>query len=179
MKKIVSELFMTLDGVVTGPEKWHSPYHDQEMDRAIEAGMAAADTLLLGRRTYEEHAGYWPTATGSMADLMNGLPKVVLSTTLTAPEWRDTSVITTLDEVARLKEGPGEGPILITGSPTLVRALLRNGLLDELRLLIDPIVAGSGAGSGARLFEDRPFAFERVATEAFPSGGLSVTYAVA
>ncbi|MBO2448978.1 dihydrofolate reductase family protein [Actinomadura barringtoniae] len=175
MKKIVSELFMTLDGVVAEPGKWHSPFHDPEMDRAIEAGMAAADTMLLGRRTYEEHAGYWPAATGSMADLMNGLPKVVLSTTLTAPKWKNTSLITTFDEVANLKEAPGDGPILITGSPTLVRALLRNGLLDELRLLIDPVVTGTGA----RLFEDRPLGFERVATEAFPSGSLSVTYAVA
>ncbi|WP_242891051.1 dihydrofolate reductase family protein [Actinomadura litoris] len=173
MKKIVSELFMTLDGVVGSPEKWHSPYHDQEMDRAIQAGLAAADVMLLGRRTYEEHASYWPEATGAMADRMNAMPKIVLSSTLTDPTWQNTGIITTLDDAAHLKHESGDGPILITGSPTLVRTLLHKGLLDELRLIIDPIVAGSGA----RLFDGRRFGLEHVTTLALPSGSLSITYA--
>ncbi|MBE1591904.1 dihydrofolate reductase family protein [Nonomuraea angiospora] len=93
MRKIVAELFSSLDGVVGSPDQWHGPFHDEEMEQRIAANLAAADTMLLGRRTYEEHAGYWPTATGGLADRMNDLHKVGFSATLPALEWRNSTLV--------------------------------------------------------------------------------------
>ncbi|MGW3768493.1 dihydrofolate reductase family protein [Actinomadura verrucosospora] len=166
MRRIVAELFSTLDGVVEGPETWHGPHHDDEVDRAVMAGMDEADALLVGRRTYEDHAAYWPTADGAMAERMNAFRKYVVTSSDAPLEWANTEPLPGLDEVAGL-----DGTLLVTGSPTLVRGLLARGLLDELRLVIDPIAAGSGG----RLF-DAPVSFERAASRAFPSGSVSITY---
>lgn len=166
MRKIVAELFSTLDGVVEGPEKWHGPHHDDEVDRAVMAGMDEADALLVGRRTYADHASYWPTADGAMADRMNAFRKYVVTSSDAPLEWANSTRLPGLGEVAGL-----DGTLLVTGSPTLVRGLLAGGLLDELRLVVDPVVAGSGA----RLWET-PGSFERVACRPFPSGSVSITY---
>ncbi|MBN6054973.1 dihydrofolate reductase family protein [Nonomuraea sp. RK-328] len=154
MRKIVAGLFISLDGVVESPEKWHFPYFNDEMAQIIGAQMQAADAMLLGRRTYEEFAAYWPNPEPQAADMagyMNGTPKHVVTTTLRTAGWQNSAIVegdvpTALKE---LKERPGKD-ISITGSPTLVRSLLRGGLLDELRLLIHPIVMGGGA----KLFTD-------------------------
>jgi len=175
MRKIVAGLFMSLDGVVESPEKWHFPYFNDEMGEAVGAQMATSDTMLLGRVTYEEFAGYWPSSSDDIAEFMNGTPKVVVSTTLGEPEWANSTVIDSdvAAELARLKEQPGKD-ISITGSPTLVRSLLRDGLLDELRLLVHPIVVGSGK----RLFPDGvgrvPLAL--VDAKTFSTGVLALTY---
>jgi dihydrofolate reductase len=95
MRRIVAGLFMSLDGVVESPEKWQSPYFDEEMGAEIGAQMAAADTLLLGRRTYEEFAAFWPQQRGDAgpADFMNNTPKVVVSTTLDTVEWEGSRLL--------------------------------------------------------------------------------------
>jgi dihydrofolate reductase len=121
------------------------------------AAMAASDAMLLGRVTYEEFAAFWPFQVGSdedqqIADYMNNTPKYVVSTTLEEPlEWQNSTLIkeNVAEEVAKLKQQPGKD-ISITGSGTLVRSLLEDDLLDELRLMVHPIVVGSGK----RLFED-------------------------
>ena len=153
MRKIVAGLFISLDGVVEAPETWHFPYFNDEMGEIVGSQMAAADTMLLGRRTYEEFAGYWADKGNDVefADQINGSPKLVVSTTLDTVDWQNSSLIRgdVATELRRIKEEPGKD-ISITGSPTLVRSLLRNGVLDELRLLVHPIVVGHGK----RLFED-------------------------
>ena len=178
MRKIVAGLFISLDGVVESPDKWHFPYFNDEMGEAVGAQMAAADTMLLGRRTYEEFAAYWPHQKSDVppADYMNNTPKLVVSTTLKAPlEWQNSTLISgnVAQELTRLKRQPGKN-IATTGSATLVRSLLRDNLLDELHLLVHPIVVGSGK----RLFEEGigQVPLKLVDSKAFSTGVLSLTY---
>jgi dihydrofolate reductase len=153
MRKIVAGLFVSLDGVFEAPETWHFPYFNDEMGDIIGSQMAEADTMLLGRQTYEEFAAYWADKGSDveLADAINNTPKLVASTTLETVDWQNSSLIKgdVADELRRLKHEPGKD-ISITGSATLVRSLLRDGILDELRLLVHPIVVGSGK----RLFQD-------------------------
>ncbi len=177
MRKIVAGLFVSLDGVMESPEQWHFPYFNDEMGAAVGAQMAETGTMLLGRRTYEEFAAFWPNqdADDPTAGHMNTMPKVVVSTTLQAVEWQNSTLIrdNVADEIAKLKGQPGKN-IGITGSGTLVRSLLRDGLLDELHLLVHPIVVGSGK----RLFEDggAQVPLKLVDSRTFSTGVLSVTY---
>jgi dihydrofolate reductase len=178
MRKIVAGLFISLDGVVESPDKWHFPYFNDEMGQAVGAQMAAADTMLLGRRTYQEFASYWPHQTSDVppADYMNNTPKLVVSTTLKAPlEWQNSTLISGnfAQELTRLKRQPGKN-IATTGSATLVRSLLRDNLLDELNLLLHPIVVGSGK----RLFDDGigQVPLKLVDSKTFSTGVLSLTY---
>ena len=128
MRKIVAGLFISLDGVVEAPEQWHFPYFNDEMGEAVGSQMAAADTMLLGRHTYEEFAAYWADKGSDVefADVMNDTPKLVASTTLESVDWQNSTLLgeDVAQELRRLKEEPGKD-ISITGSPTLVRSLLR------------------------------------------------------
>src|SRR5918993_5364018 len=122
------------------PEEWAFSYSDDEMGKASAAGMAASDALLLGRVTYEHMAAYWPNQPGGtpMVDYLNSVPKFVVSAILEEPlEWNNSTVIggNSAEEIAKLKRRPGED-ITILGSGALVRSLLKDGLLDELRLMI-------------------------------------------
>jgi dihydrofolate reductase len=178
MRKIVAGLFVSLDGVIEAPERWQSPYVNDEMGQAIGSQMAAADTLLLGRRTYEEFAAYWPkqSSDAPFADQMNNTPKLVVSNTLKTVEWRSSTLVTgdVAEQLAKLKQQPGKN-MNITGSATLVRSLLRDGLLDELNLLVCPVVVGQGK----RLFEDGSdqLRLRLVSATPFSTGVISVTYA--
>jgi dihydrofolate reductase len=181
MRKIVAGLFMTLDGVVEAPDKWQLPAHfNDEMGAVLEAGMAASDTMLLGRRTYQEFAGYWPDQGSDVpfADHINNIPKLVVSTTLDTVEWRNSTLVKgdVAQELGKLKQQPGKN-ISITGSGTLVAWLLRQGLLDELGLLVHPIVVGSGR----RLFQDAgdQVPLKLLDSKTFSTGVQSLTYAPA
>src|ERR671935_647745 len=146
MRKIVAGLFISLDGVIEGPNDWMGPWFNPELGQAVGSMMAAQDTMLLGRVTYDEFAAHWPHQTGEMADTMNGTPKYVVSGTLESADWQNTTLIpaaSALAEIAELKQQPGKN-IGMTGSATLVSSLLREGLLDELHLLVIPLVVGSG-----------------------------------
>jgi len=177
MRKIVAGLFVSLDGVMESPERWHFPYFNDEMGEAVGSQMAEADTMLLGRRTYQEFAGYWADKTSDVpfADQMNDTPKLVASTTLDAVEWRNSTLIkgNVAEELTRLKQQPGKN-ISISGSATLVRSLLRDGVLDELRLLVHPIVVGGGR----RLFEGMSdqIPLRLVDAKTFSTGVLYLTY---
>ena len=178
MRKIVARLFIALDGVVEETGEWHFPYFSDEMGQAIQSQMDASDTMLLGRVTYQEFAGFWPhqsSAEVPMADYMNTTPKLVVSTTLDTVEWQNSTLIkgNVAEELTRLKEAPGKD-ISITGSGTLVRSLLRDDLLDELRLLVHPIVVGRGK----RLFADEgePKGLKLVDSKTFSTGVLSLIY---
>jgi dihydrofolate reductase len=180
MRKLVAGLFMSLDGVVESPEQWQSPYFNEEMGHAVGSKMAQADTMLLGRRTYEEFAKFWPNQSSEVpfADQMNTTPKLVVSTTLDTVEWQNSTLLRgdVAQELTRLKQQPGKN-INIAGSATLVQSLLRAGVLDELGLLVCPIAVGRGK----RLFEgmDDRVALKLVDSTTFSTGVLSLTYAPA
>jgi len=180
MRKIVAGLFISLDGVFESPEQWHFPYFNDEMGEAVGAQMADSDCMLLGRVTYEEFASYWPSQTregeaGEMADFMNDTPKYVVSSTLNAAEWKNTTLIdgnNAVEALTTLKQQPGKD-ISITGSGTLVRTLLRDRLLDELRLLVHPIAVGHGK----RLFDGSDqIPLTLADSKTFSTGVLALTY---
>jgi dihydrofolate reductase len=179
MRKVVASELVSLDGVIESPEKWSFQFHNDEMAEAQGAGMAAADAMLLGRVTYQEFASYWPyqnSADQPFTDYLNNTPKYVVSTTLEGPlEWQNSTLIkgNVAEAIAKLKRQPGKD-IGIVGSGTLVRSLLRQDLLDELRLMVHPIVMGSGE----RLFEDGSDqkVLELVDSKTFGTGVLYLTY---
>lgn len=152
MRKIIVAEFISLDGVVEAPERWHFPYVTDEMYGVMWALNARIDTMLLGRVTYEAYAGAFANAPAddAVAAQMNKPAKLVVSKTLYDLTWQNSTRLggDIAAEVAALKERPG-GDILVTGSITLARTLLRASLVDELNLLIHPIVVGTGQ----RLFE--------------------------
>jgi dihydrofolate reductase len=177
MRKVVAGLFISLNGVVEAPEKWQLPYLNDEFYAVIGAASAQSDAILLGRRTYLEFAELWPNQGSDvpMADYMNNTPKHIVSSTLDTLEWANSSLVTgdLTEEVAKLKQQPGKN-ILIPGSPRLVRSLLRDGLLDELSLMILPIVVGSGM----RFFDGitDQVRLKLVESTTLSTGVLSVTY---
>jgi dihydrofolate reductase len=183
VRKIVAGLFISLDGVIEAPHEWHFPYFNDEMGEAVGSQMAAADTMLLGRVTWQGFADYWPhqdPAENDFANQMNNTPKIVVSSTLdNVDAWQNSTLIKdgVAEELTRIKQQPGKD-IGITGSSVLIRSLLREGLLDELRLLVHPIVVGGGK---QRLF---PEGYEQtplklVDSKTFSSGVLYLTYAPA
>ena len=178
MRKAVASLFLSLDGVMEAPENWHFPYFNDEMGAAIGEAMSSADAFLLGRRTYQEWAEYWPAQSADqnpVAEVINGLPKYVVSTTLNEVSWQNSTLLgaDVASEVSKLKQQPGKD-LSISGSATLVRSLIDEGLLDELRLMIHPVVLGSGR----RLFEDgaAQAPLELIASQTFSTGVLNLTY---
>jgi dihydrofolate reductase len=182
MRKVVAWELVTLDGVMESPERWSFQFHNDEMAEANASGMAAADAMLLGRVTYQEFAAFWPYQNSGeqpFTDYLNNTPKYVVSTTLEEPlEWQNSTLVKddVAEEVARLKQEPGKD-IGIVGSGTLVRSLLRDGLLDELGLMVHPVVLGSGK----RLFEDGSdeMALELVDSKTFSTGVVYLTYRLA
>ena len=143
-RKIIANLFISLDGVVEEPGNWHFPYFNDEMGAAVDAVLGSTDTLLLGRKTYDDHAAAWPQreAAGEedaeFAKLLGDARKVVVSRQrLVDLPWRNSQQLQgdLLQGVAALKNEPGDRHIAISGSISVVRQLLAAGLLDELRLL--------------------------------------------
>ncbi|MEV0715315.1 dihydrofolate reductase family protein [Asanoa sp. NPDC050611] len=152
MREITVGQFVSLDGVVEAPEKWHMPYVDQEMMSAMWS--EPADTLLLGRVTYESFAGAFAHLPDDdpVGAQMNRPEKVVVSRSLSSLAWRNSRLLPAGDvatRVAELKSEPG-GPITVTGSTTLVRTLLSAGLVDRLSMFVHPLVVGAGT----RLFPE-------------------------
>ncbi|MBA2535476.1 MAG: dihydrofolate reductase [Rubrobacter sp.] len=178
MRKLIAFELVSLDGVVGAPDEWAFSYSDEEMDKEVAAGMDVSDALLLGRATYEEFASFWPNQPGGtqMVDYINSVRKYVVSTTLQEPlEWNNSILIQddVIEEISILKDQPGKN-ITITGSITLVRSLLKAGLLDELQLMVHPVVLGGGR----RLFEDGGDreVLELVGSKTFGTGVVSLTY---
>jgi dihydrofolate reductase len=181
MRRLIVSEFVTLDGVMEAPggeeghphTGWVFDFVSQEQERYKLDEVMEADALLLGRVTYEGFAGAWPQRGGPFADKMNGMAKYVVSTTLEDAAWNNTTVMRDVREVAGLKEQDG-GPLLVAGSRTLVHGLMKHGLVDEFRLMIFPVVLGSGA----RLFPETPdkTPLQLADTRMFESGVVVQSY---
>lgn len=185
MRKIIAGLFISLDGVVEDPADWHFPYFNDEMGVAVTASLATADTLLLGRKTYDSFAGAWPDreAAGGedagMAKSLGDARKIVVSNQHLEFTWRNSEQLTgdLVEFVTALKNEPGETHIAMSGSVSIVRQLLAAGLLDELHLLVHPIAVRKGM----RLFEEgeTPIPLTLLSSETFKTGVLNLVYAPA
>jgi dihydrofolate reductase len=177
VRKVVAVELVSLDGVIEAPEEWAFSYSNEEMEAANAKGMAASDAMLLGRITYEGLAAFWPHQPGGtpMVDYINSVRKLVVSKTLEEAGWNNSTLIRedALENIAELKRQQGKD-ITIIGSAALVRSLLEAGLLDELRLMVHPLVLGGGK----RLFEDgeEQEILELVSSEAFGTGVVSLVY---
>jgi len=173
--KIVSNFFIALDGVVESPEKWHFPYFNDEMGAAVEEGMETAKAFMMGRVLYEEWAPYWPNQGDEVpfSSFINNVQKYVVSNTLTEATWNNTKVISG-DVAANIRntKDATDGSISMSGSATLVRWLLANGLVDELKLLVHPIAVGHGR----RLEDGHTHPLQLAKHETFTTGVLNLTY---
>jgi dihydrofolate reductase len=154
MRKLTAGLFHSVDGVVSEPNLWQFDSFDEDLGNGMTGMMERVDTVLLGRVSYQEWAGYWPNATADQdfAGFINPIGKHVASRTLKEPlEWQNSHLIEGQleDFVAELKQRDG-GEIAVMGSISVTRQLLFAGLLDELTLMTHPVVAGSGR----HLFQD-------------------------
>jgi dihydrofolate reductase len=181
MRKIIANLFISLDGVVEEPGDWHFPYFNDEMGAAVDKVFSTSDTMLLGRKTYDDHAGAWPEreAAGDedaeFAKALGDARKIVVSRQRLELAWRNSELLEgdLVEAVTALKREPG-GNIALSGSISIVRQLLAAGLLDELRLLVHPIAVRKGM----RLFDDgdAPIPLRLLSSEAFSTGVLSLVY---
>jgi dihydrofolate reductase len=185
MRKITAGLFISLDGVVEDPQDWHFPYFNDEMGAAVDRQLVAADTLLLGRKTYDSFAGAWPdreAAGGEDADFgkrIGDARKIVVSYQNLQFTWRNSEQLKgdLVEAVTALKNEPGETDIAMSGSISIVRQLLDAGLLDELHLLVHPIAVRKGM----RLFDEgeTTMPLRLFSSETFTTGVLYLIYAPA
>jgi dihydrofolate reductase len=195
MRKVIVNEFLALDGTAQAPGGadedtsggfqhggWHMQYLDEAFMNWVAKGIEEAGGFLLGRRTYEIFAGYWPNASDEeqvIAEPLNTKPKHVASRTLDEPlEWQNSTLLEgeVPEAVAALKQQDG-GDLLVIGSTELVQSLIQHGLVDEFRLVIDPLLVGGGK----RIFPDdgalRPL--QLVDHQATSTGALIATYAPA
>jgi dihydrofolate reductase len=196
MRKVIVNEFMSLDGVAQAPGGeeedtsggfqhggWHLGYFDERSQQWVLQSILDAGGFLLGRRTYEIFASYWPNASDDeqvIAEPLNSKPKYVASTTLAAPlDWQNSTLLEgdVADAVAALRQEDGSGDVHVIGSTQLVQTLIEHHLVDELRLMIDPLLLGGGK----RIFRDdgarRPLRL--VAGEVTTMGAILGTYAPA
>lgn len=179
MRKLVVYTLLSVDGVAESPDRYVLGF-DEAMYANLRQVIEAQDAVLLGRRTYDDWAGYWPSADDQpFADFINGVAKYVATSTPPSTSWASTTVVdgSVPDFVRDLKEQPG-GDIGVHGSIELARSLFAAGLVDELRLVIAPAVAGAGR----RLFEGEGEGelqeLELVRSAGTPSGAVLVDYRV-
>jgi dihydrofolate reductase len=184
MRELIVTEFVSLDGVMEAPggeagyahAGWVGPYFSAELGAYKFEEQNGADVLLIGRATFESFAGAWPNRDDPMADKINAMRKLVVSTTLGSSDWHDTTVIADDPEQAiRAVKDEDGGPILVPGSRTLVRWLLECGLVDQLNLQVFPLVLGSGA----RLYPEtgQPLRLSLISSRALESGVVLQSYA--
>jgi len=180
MRKIINSTFITLDGVIGGPHLWPSLGRpgDERSEQIHTDLILSCDVLVMGRRTYKGFAAAWPTRSGDpYSDRINEMPKYVVSTTLTDPEWNNTRVIAddVVGELTRLKQAPGKD-IVQYGFGAVSRLLLEHGLLDELRLWVHPLIVGAGSPSDL-LFGPAPaVGFNLLDTTPLSDGTVILSY---
>ena len=182
--RLVVTAFVTVDGIVEAPgfdehrdgrNAWALRVQQEEDEAFNTEQVASADAFLLGRRTWQTWAAFWPTVTGDLAERVNSIPKYVVSNSLKRAAWNNSTIISgeVASQVADLKSRTG-GDLLVYGSPTLVDELLTHDLIDEYRLLVYPVILGSGK----RLFGDRidTHHLRLVGSRTFSSGVVLLTY---
>jgi dihydrofolate reductase len=183
---IVANLFLTLDGVYQAPGGreedtegnfafggWQAPVSDDEAGAAIGQEIAKIDALLLGRKTYDIFAAYWPHQSDEIGGTLNRVPKFVVSKSLAAPGWKGTTVLPDATAAGRLREEYGE--VHMFGSGVLIRSLLAADVLDRLHVWLYPVTLGQGK----RLFDAGtiPASFRLVEpARSFPKGAVSLVY---
>lgn len=175
MRELVAGLFISLDGVVESPGRFAYEYLTDEMRAYMGAGVGDSDSILIGRATYDEFAELWPGATGPMADFLNDTPKYVVTSREDELTWKNSRRLSgdLKTAVLALKAEQGKA-IRVPGSPTLVRTLIRLGLLDTLGLFVFPTVVGGGERLYDGLTGDT--LLRAVDSHTFSNGVLSVTY---
>lgn len=163
MSDLIITTFSSLDGVMEAPggepgyahAGWVGQYFSDELGAYKGEEQEAADVLLLGRKTYEGFYGAWPEREGAMADKINTMKKVVVSSSIDASPWENTTVVpgddALVDRIRQVKDEV-DGPVLVAGSKTLAHFLLTHGLVDQLNLQVFPVILGSGV----RIFPDTP-----------------------
>jgi dihydrofolate reductase len=181
MARIVSNFFISMDGVVEAPNEWHFPYFDDAMGEVVSSGMETTTAFLMGRTLYGEWSQYWPQQGPEVpfSSFINEVPKYVISHHDGDADWNNTTVITGSDDqdvarqVRELKESL-DGDLGMSGCATTVRWLIAQGLLDELALLVHPIAVAKGQ----RLFEGTgTVPLQLVSSQTLPTGVLHVRYA--
>jgi len=182
MRKLFLFMMVSLDGYFEGPDhdlSWHNANNDEFADFANEQ-TANVGVIIFGHRTYDMMADFWPKPIGEQADattarLMNETPKIVISKTFTHADWQNASVIShnIKEEILKLKEQPGKD-LAVYGSSNLCVSLLEMGLLDELRIMVNPVVIGAGTP----LFKGikQPLKTELLSSRQFKSGNVLLTY---
>lgn len=183
MRKIIVSEFITLDGVIEAPGGnetnhphggWQFQYRDAGAGQYKIDELNSVDAILLGRKTFDQFSAYWPTQTGAFGDPINKYAKYVVSSTLQKADWNNSHILRDVaKDVAALKQTNG-GDILVYGSGTLVKSLLENNLVDELRLMLFPIAIGGGL----RIFNDKRGLnkFKLKNSRAFDNGVLMLEY---
>ena len=174
MGTIQANFFISLDGVVEAPETWHMSYFNDEMGDIVGAGLEVNKGFLMGRVGYDGSSSYWPNESGEFADYFNNIPKYVISSSLLDPSWNNTEVVAgDVASVQAMKDGV-DGTLFMSGSAITVRWLLENGLLDELQLLLHPVVVGKGQ----KLFEGEfaTHGLELVESRTLSTGVVQLVY---
>jgi dihydrofolate reductase len=182
MAKLVSTLFISLDGVAEIDPAWHFPYFEEHMGAAVDEDYSGVDTLLLGRVTYDSFAGAWPgreeagEEDAAFAKRLGDVRKIVATRGDADLGWRNTERIDgdLVESVTTLKETPGIAKVLVAGSLSVVRQLLAAGLVDELSLLVHPVAARKGE----RLFDEGEpiYPLHLLRSEVFPTGVVHLVY---
>lgn len=182
MRKLIMWNVITLDGYFEGSNNWDLSFHQviwgQELEQISIKQLKAADFLVFGRITYEGMAAYWTTAQGENAEvagLMNTIPKLVFSGTLQSVDWNNTTLVkgNLSAEITRLKH-QGDGDMYVFGSANLSETLMKDNLFDEYRIVISPVILGSGRSLFPRGISSQKLAL--VSTHQLSSGGVILTY---
>jgi len=145
MRSLIVSSLVSLDGVHGNPQSWAGDYFDQQAAEESRAVLLDSDAMLMGRNTYEYFAPVWSSPSGPYLERINEMLKYVFSSTLTAADWNNTTIIPG-DPVAAVRElkEQGEGHLMIYGYGQLAQTLLENGLVDQLNFVVNPVMAGSG-----------------------------------
>jgi dihydrofolate reductase len=179
VRRIINSTYVTLDGVIQNPQDWPSLGSFSGEGNQVQAELLErCDAVLMGRRTYDGFAPVWSARSGDpVSDRMNALPKYVVSTTLTDPQWHNTTVIAhdPIEAIRDLKQQPGAG-IVQYGFGAVSHALMAAGLLDELRLWVHPFFTGTGTASDLLYRTGSSGSFELADSTRLDSGIVILTY---
>jgi dihydrofolate reductase len=179
MRKLIMWNVITLDGYFEGDKNWDLSFHETvwgpELEKFSIEQLNSADYVAYGRVTYEGMAAYWKPAKGKTAELMNKIPKLVFSRTLNSVDWNNTSLIkgNASEEISKLK-AQGDGNIFVFGSGNLSSTFINDNLFDEYRILVAPIIAGTGRPLFQNGINARPLAL--VSSQPLLTGGLILTF---